>query len=210
MITLGIDARVLARRPHHGLGVWRYLVRILERAPREGWDITLFTDRPSEPCPNTHSRDVLVRYLRSPGGMASDAVWEQVGCRWIPCSGASGILVAVVLDAVADARAPRRDDARHLVRSAPARRAARAGAHALDRPAVGRRRPRRPDGLGSTRPIRCETLETPTDRLRVIPLAADVPTGRDPSAGGDALRLGCGRPTCCTWARCTRGGMSER
>lgn len=79
MTRLGIDARVLACQPHQGLGVWRYLTRILERAPATGWDVTLFGDRPAADLP-AYSFSAAFRYehVRPFLGRDNVAEWEQL------------------------------------------------------------------------------------------------------------------------------------
>lgn len=79
MKRLGIDARVLACQPHHGLGVWRYLTRILERASEDDWDITLFGDVPEGSLPR-YAFSSRFRYEHVTSALAGEngGRWEQL------------------------------------------------------------------------------------------------------------------------------------
>ena len=78
MKRLGIDARVLGCQPHHGLGVWRYLTRILERAPQDDWEITLFGDVPESSLPQyAFSGRFRYEHVTSALARESDGRWEQ-------------------------------------------------------------------------------------------------------------------------------------
>jgi glycosyltransferase involved in cell wall biosynthesis len=87
MPHLGIDIRVLARAPHHGLGVWRYVCRILERLPDDPtWTIELFGDRPADALGDGAPIGRFpYHHVPQVPRLASEAVWEQFA---LPRSGA--------------------------------------------------------------------------------------------------------------------------
>lgn len=179
MISLGIDARVLARLPHHGLGVWRYLVRILERAPADGWTITLFVDRPPGDLP-TYAFSGSCRFVQVPRplGVASDAVWEQMALPRDPAFRRQALFWSPSYSTPLLTRVPRVVTMHDISFDQPppgeargpwrmrwiGRRSARAARLVLT------------DSAYSADQMR-QHWHTRQERLRVIPLAADRPAG---------------------------------
>ncbi len=197
MINLGIDARVLARLPHHGLGVWRYLVRILERAPAGEWAITLFTERPPSTLP-AYAFPETCRYVHvpAPGGRGGDAVWEQLALPRHPAFGRQQAFWSPSYSTPLLTRLPRVVTMHDISFDQPPPGEPRGPARMrwIGRRSAAAARLVITDSEYSAEQMRTH-WKTPADRLRVIPLAADVPA-RDAldRAAGTLARLGITRP----------------
>lgn len=197
MISLGVDARVLARLPHHGLGVWRYLVRVLERAPRDGWAITLFVDRPTTALP-AYAFPATCRYrtVQAPRALASDAVWEQAV---LPADGVFRAQQGFWSPSYSTpllARVPRVLTMHDISFDVPPPGEPRGPARMrwIARRSAAAARLVLTDSAYSADQMR-EHWHTPAGKLRVIPLAADVPAAIPAARTAATLdRLGVRQP----------------
>jgi len=196
MPQLGIDIRVLARAPHHGLGVWRYVCRVLERLPDDpAWTVELFGDRPAsalaDAAPLGRFRYHHVPHLPR---LTSEAVWEQLA---LPRCGAFRRLDGFWSPNYSTPLAAR------------VRRVVTIHDISFDRPgmprgpwrmrAISRRSARAASMVLTDSQFSADDLHglwgVPRERIAVVPLAADPPDPTWPTRAASTLaRLGIDRP----------------